>query len=94
MPPAVEPIRIIQVGAGAMGSGIAQVADPNPGECTFAADRRDGIVRNGHVADAVPALTREGEARLSRAMALTRLEPEGIEFAEAIAKRDTLLAQV
>src|SRR4029079_15776723 len=46
------------------------------------------------VADAVPALSGEGEARLSRAMALTRLEPEGIEFAEAIAKRDTLLAQV
>lgn len=45
------------------------------------------------VASAVPALSAEGEARLSRAMALTRLEPEGLEFAEAIAKRDTLLAQ-
>jgi len=45
------------------------------------------------VAAAVPALSAEGEARLSRAMALTRLEPEGIEFAEAIAKRDALLAQ-
>jgi beta-N-acetylhexosaminidase len=45
------------------------------------------------VASAVPTLSAEGEARLSRAMALTRLEPEGIEFAEAIEKRDTLLAQ-
>jgi beta-N-acetylhexosaminidase len=45
------------------------------------------------VAATVPPLSAEGEARLSRAMALTRLEPEGIEFAEAIAKRDTLLAQ-
>jgi beta-N-acetylhexosaminidase len=46
------------------------------------------------VAAAVPALSAEGEARLARAMALTRLEPEGMEFADAIAKRDTLLAQV
>jgi beta-N-acetylhexosaminidase len=45
------------------------------------------------VAAAVPALSAEGEARLSRAMALTRLELEGMEFADAIAKRDTLLAQ-
>jgi beta-N-acetylhexosaminidase len=45
------------------------------------------------VAAAVSALSAEGEARLARAMALTRLEPEGLEFAEAIAKRDTLLAQ-
>jgi beta-N-acetylhexosaminidase len=45
------------------------------------------------VAAAVPALSAEGEARLARAMALTRLEVEGIHFADAIAKRDTLLAQ-
>jgi beta-N-acetylhexosaminidase len=45
------------------------------------------------VAAAVPALGAEGEARLARAMALTRLEPEGMEFADAIAKRDALLAQ-
>jgi len=46
------------------------------------------------VAAAVPALSSEGEARLARAMALTRLEPDGMEFADAIAKRDSLLAQV
>ena len=45
------------------------------------------------VAAAVPALSTEGEARLARAMALTRLELEGVEFADAIAKRDALLAQ-
>jgi beta-N-acetylhexosaminidase len=46
------------------------------------------------VAKAVPALTAEGEARLARAMATTMLEPEGPDFAQEIAKRDTLLAQV
>jgi beta-N-acetylhexosaminidase len=45
------------------------------------------------VAAAVPALSVEGEARLARAMAGTVLELEGMDFAEAIAKRDTLLAQ-
>jgi beta-N-acetylhexosaminidase len=44
------------------------------------------------VAKAVPAMTAEGDARLARAMAATMLEPEGPGFAEAIAKRDTLLA--
>ena len=45
------------------------------------------------VAAAAPAMTPEGEARLARAMAATMLELEGIDFAEEIAKRDTLLAQ-
>jgi beta-N-acetylhexosaminidase len=44
------------------------------------------------VASAVPAMSAAGEARLARAMAGTRLEPEGIDFAEEIARRDTLLA--
>jgi beta-N-acetylhexosaminidase len=44
------------------------------------------------VAAAVPALSAEGEARLARAMASTMLEIEGPDFAEEIAKRDTLLA--
>ena len=46
------------------------------------------------IAAAVPAMTPEGEARLARAMATTLLEPERIDFAEEIAKRDTLLALV
>jgi beta-N-acetylhexosaminidase len=46
------------------------------------------------VAAAAPPMSPEGEARLARAMAATMLEAEGIDFAEEIAKRDTLLAQV
>jgi beta-N-acetylhexosaminidase len=44
------------------------------------------------VAAAVPPMSPEGEARLARAMATTMIEPEGPDFAEAIATRDTLLA--
>jgi beta-N-acetylhexosaminidase len=46
------------------------------------------------IASAVPEMTPEGEARLARAMATTLLEPERIDFAEEITKRDTLLALV
>ncbi len=46
------------------------------------------------VAAAVPALSADGEARLARAMASTMVEDEGPEFADSIAKRDALLAQV
>ena len=44
------------------------------------------------VANAVPAMSAEGEARLSRAMASTMIEPDELDFAEEIAKRDSLLA--
>ena len=44
------------------------------------------------VASAVPAMSAEGEARLVRAMAGTLIEADGPDFAEAIAKRDALLA--
>lgn len=44
------------------------------------------------VAAAVPALSSAGEARLSRAMASVRVDPDGPGLAESIAKRDTLLA--
>lgn len=44
------------------------------------------------VASAVPAMSAEGEDRLSRALAATRVEPDIIDFAEEIAKRDQLLA--
>jgi beta-N-acetylhexosaminidase len=46
------------------------------------------------VAGAVPPLSAEGEARLSRAMATTLTDDDGPSFDEAIAKRDTLLALV
>jgi beta-N-acetylhexosaminidase len=44
------------------------------------------------VARAAPAMTAQGEARLARAMASTMLDDDGPDIAEAIAKRDTLLA--
>ncbi|WP_324806843.1 beta-N-acetylhexosaminidase [Sphingomonas sp. LY29] len=46
------------------------------------------------VANAVPGLSPEGEARLSRAMAMRFTPDDDIDFAEAIAKRDALLALV
>ncbi len=46
------------------------------------------------VAAAVPAMSADGEARLSRAMATVLVEDEGANFAEAVAKRDALLALV
>jgi beta-N-acetylhexosaminidase len=44
------------------------------------------------VAGAVPAISPEGHDRLTRAMAATRIDFESADFAEAIAKRDQLLA--
>ncbi len=44
------------------------------------------------VAAAVPAMSDELETRLARAMATTMIEPEGPDFAESIATRDSLLA--
>ena len=46
------------------------------------------------VASAVPGLSDTGEARLARAMAMRFAPDDGIDFAEAVAKRDALLALV
>jgi beta-N-acetylhexosaminidase len=46
------------------------------------------------VAKAVPAMSAEGEARLARAMATTMIDDDGPDLAEAVAKRDALLALV
>jgi hypothetical protein len=46
------------------------------------------------VAEAAPPLSAEGEARLARAMAATMLDFDGPDMAEALAKRDQLLALV
>lgn len=51
--------------------------------------KMDNMVK---VAAAVPSLSPEGEARLSRAMAATFTSDDDIDFAEAVAKRDSLLA--
>ena len=57
---------------------------------TVALGWREGLI----VAAAVPALSREGEARLARAMAATFTFDDEMDFAEAVAKRDALLALV
>ena len=55
----------------------------------------DGKMENMiSVAKAVPAISAEGEARLSRAMAMRFTSDAGMDFAEAVAKRDALLALV
>ena len=46
------------------------------------------------VAGAVPAMSADGEARLSRAMATVLVADDGADFADAVAKRDALLALV
>ena len=46
------------------------------------------------IAAMVPALSAEGEARLARAMAGTLNEADDLDYAEAVAKRDALLALV
>ena len=46
------------------------------------------------VAKAVPTLSDEGEVRLSRAMAMRFTPEDGLDYAEAVAKRDALLALV
>ena len=46
------------------------------------------------VANAVPALSAEGEARLARAMAMRFTPDDEMDFAEAVAMRDALLALV
>ena len=47
---------------------------------------------NIEIAKALPELSLEGAERLDRAMAATRIETDGIDFAEAIETRDRLLA--
>ena len=55
----------------------------------------DGVLANNiDVANAIPLLSSEGEARLARAMAMRFTPDDEMEFAEAVAKRDALLALV
>jgi beta-N-acetylhexosaminidase len=55
----------------------------------------DGKMENMlSVAHAVPEISAEGEARLARAMAMRFTPDDEMDFAEAVAKRDALLALV
>jgi hypothetical protein len=46
------------------------------------------------IAEAAPTLSADGLARLDRAMAITLNEADDVDYAEAVAKRDALLALV
>ena len=60
--------------------------------CDIALHCSGDMAEMGAVAAAVPALSAIGEARLARAMAVTQIEADDLDYAEAVAKRDALLA--
>jgi beta-N-acetylhexosaminidase len=62
--------------------------------CDVALPCNGVLADNVAIAGALPELSLEGAERLERAMAATRIEPETVDFAEEIAKRDQLLAMV
>jgi beta-N-acetylhexosaminidase len=76
--------------AGDMGSRAAGVVAAGCDVALHCSGKLDEMIA---VANAVPPMTAEGEARLARAMAATRVDSDdGPEFAEALANRDALLA--
>jgi beta-N-acetylhexosaminidase len=77
--------------AGDFGSRAAGVVRAGCDAALHCSGKIDEMVA---VANAVPTMTPESEARLARAMASTMLEPEPLDFAEEIARRVTLLALV
>ena len=60
--------------------------------CDVALPCNGVLADNADVASQVGEISIEGAERLARAMVGTRMEPDGIDFAEEIAKRDQLLA--
>ena len=77
--------------SGDMGSRAAKAVAAG---CDIALHCSGNMEEMQSVAATVPALSADGEARLSRAMASTLNEADDIDFAEAVAKRDALLALV
>jgi beta-N-acetylhexosaminidase len=76
--------------AGDMGSRAAGVVAAGCDVALHCSGKLDEMIA---VAKAVPPMTAQGEARLSRAMAGTRVDTDdGADFAEALANRDALLA--
>ena len=73
-------------GAGARAAGVVAAGCDVALHCT---GKLDEMIE---VANAVPALTAEGEERLARAMATIRVQ-DGPSYAQAVDKRDALLAQ-
>jgi len=60
--------------------------------CDVALPCNGVLADNMQVAESIGEITLEGAERLARAMAATRMEVDGIDFAEEIATRDQLLA--
>jgi beta-N-acetylhexosaminidase len=60
--------------------------------CDVALPCNGVLADNMEIADMLGDIGIEGAERLARAMATTMIEPEGLDFAESIAKRDSLLA--
>ena len=77
--------------SGDMGSRAAKAVAAG---CDLALHCSGDMAEMESVAAAVPALSADGEARLARAMAGTLNEVDDVGFAEAVAKRDALLALV
>jgi beta-N-acetylhexosaminidase len=77
--------------AGDFGSRAAGVVAAGCDVALHCSGKMDEMVA---VSRAVPQMSPEGEARLARAMASTMVEDDGPTFADALAKRDALLALV
>jgi beta-N-acetylhexosaminidase len=60
--------------------------------CDVALPCNGVLADNLEIAGALGEISIDGAERLARAMATTMIEPEGPDFAESIAKRDSLLA--
>jgi beta-N-acetylhexosaminidase len=60
--------------------------------CDVALPCNGVLADNREIAAALGEISVEGAERLARAMATTLIEPDGPDFAESIAKRDSLLA--
>jgi beta-N-acetylhexosaminidase len=60
--------------------------------CDVALPCNGVLADNVEIAKVLDELSVEGADRLARAMATTMIEPDGPDFAESIATRDTLLA--
>jgi beta-N-acetylhexosaminidase len=81
----------MQALSGDMGSRAATALAAG---CDIALHCSGDMAEMESVAAAVPALPADAEARLARAMAGILVEEEDLDFAEAVAKRDALLALV
>jgi beta-N-acetylhexosaminidase len=72
----------------------ARASDALAAGCDMALHCSGDMAEMEAIAAAVPALSADSEARLARAMAGTLNEEQDLDFAEAVAKRDALLALV